>query len=185
VYGGLSVGPHFYPDEIQPSCGGGTFGVGEARLGAAKGLLALEVRGTAVLAYATTSCALEPIADVAPPFDGIHTRRDYGFSRKDAEASLDARLRFGGTRELPLVVALGGGRLTGPGITYGVASVGFRSRGRTRIAVDLEANLYHLPFDAVEVEIQGGHLVRSTPLGSGTEWSSGAGLRLGVERQLF
>ena len=189
VYGGLSVGPQVYPNEISRSCDFGTFGVGEARAGVSAGLLALEVRGSAVLAHATTSCALADIASssdlMPPPENGIHTFREYGFDTEDPDGSVDARLRFGGTRAMPLVVAVGGGRLMGPGISYAVASVGFRTRGATRIALDLEGDLYHLTFDDVAVEYQDGEAIRTVSRDSNTRWSRGVGLRLGVERQLF
>ncbi len=184
VYGGLSVGPHSYPDDIRPRCGGSSYGVGEARVGATSGPLALEVRGTAVLAYLSESCPLA-IADEAPPPDGISTFREFGFDRKNPAGSVDARLRFGGTRAMPLVVAAGGGRLMGPGISYAVASVGFRSRGTTRVALDLEGNLYRMPSDQARREFQGGQLVREVSRDRRVAWESGVGLRLGVERELF
>lgn len=184
VYGGLSIGPQMYPDELQPSCGEGSFGVAEARVGAGAGLFALEVRGAGVLAYAGTAC-LVAIADFAPPEDGVHSHRDFGFDQQDPTASFDARLRFGGTREMPLVVSVGGGRLFGPGLNYAAASVGFRTRGTTRVALDLEGNLYHLTFDDVQVEYAGGQPVRTISRESNDRWSRGVGLRLGVERDLF
>ena len=188
VYGGLSVGPQMYPDELQPSCGEGSFGVAEARVGAGAGLFALEVRGAAVLAYAGTAClvAIANAADLAPPpTDGVQTYRELGWDEQDPAASFDARLRFGGTREMPLVVSVGGGRLFGPGLSYAAASVGFRTRGTTRVALDLEGNLYHLTFDDVQVEYAGGQLVRTISRESNERWSRGVGLRLGVERDLF
>jgi hypothetical protein len=189
VYGGLSVGPQIYPNDLRRSCDPGTFGVGEARVGARAGLFAVEVRGTAALAHATTSCAVLDApsdADVfPPPEDGIHTFREYGYDSRDPEGSLDARLRLGGTQAVPVVFAVGGGRLMGPGVSYGVASVGFRSRGTTRVAVDLEGSLYHMPYDQVQVERQGGEVVRTLSRESVSRWSSGAGLRVGIERELF
>jgi len=189
VYGGLSVGPQTYPDELSQSCSLGTFGVGEARVGVSAGLLALEVRGTAPLAQASTSCLVFAVPDVAdvfpPPQDGIQTFREYGYDTESPDGSVDARLRLGGTEAMPLVLSVGGGRLMGPGVSYAVASVGFRTRGSTRVAVDVEADLYRLPYEDVRVELQGGEVIRTLSRDSNIRWSRGVGLRLGVERELF
>ena len=189
VYGGLSLGPQKYPDEINPGCSLGTFGVGEARAGVSAGLLSLEVRGTATLARASATCIVFDVPDdadvFAPPQDGIHTFREYGYDTEDPDGSLDARLRLGGTESMPVTFAVGGGRLMGPGVSYGVASVGFRSRGAMRLAVDVEGSLFRLPSELVRVEFQDGEVVRTVSRESDTKWARGVGLRIGVERELF
>lgn len=180
LYGGLSLGPQLVPDELQAPCGSESFGAAEARAGVRSGVLALEVRGAAVTELSHVACL-----DFAPPPDGVHTERDHAFDRVDPTAAFDARLRFGGTRAVPVVASVGAGRLAGPGVSYVLASLGVRSRGRVRVALDVERDWYRVEYDDVTREYRGGIVVGEGSRERRSAWWDGTGVRLGAEMDLF
>jgi hypothetical protein len=186
VYGGLSVGPQSAPEQFQSHCVGGRLAAIEGRAGVSSGLVALEVRGSVMNKLGESTCYVADFADVLPPpQEGVQERREFSYTATDPTAAFDARLRFGGTRAMPLVASVGAGRLAGPDVSYLLASVGVRTRGKIRLALDVERDWYHVTYDDVVREWQGGQLVSETSSGSGTKWWDGTGVRAGVELNLF
>jgi hypothetical protein len=186
LYGGLSLGPQQVPDELQSSCTPESFGALEARAGARSGAVALEVRGAVINQVGSQTLCLDQATPdpIFPPVpDGIYVGRVYGFDKVDPTATFDARLRFGGTHAVPVVASVGAGRMAGPGVSYLLASLGVRTRGKVRMAVDVERDWYHV--EETVRAFEGGYPVSVLSREQKSAWWHGTGIRLGAEMDLF
>jgi hypothetical protein len=178
-YAGVTVGGASLPDVFQ-GCPQGTRAAVEARLGLARGALALETRA-AVLADPGTVMCVYSLADPAPRPDGIHTTLDYPFGESAEHLAGDLRLRLGGTRALPLVVSGGAGWLSPTGVPYLLAGAGARLGGRLRLALDVERSWYRVERTAYTAEWKDGRVFRNIARDEQVAWLDGTGVRAGVE----
>lgn len=178
-YAGITVGGASLPDVFQGCPQGNRLAV-EARLGLARGALALEARAAALADLGTVTCLYE-VADPAPRPDGIHTTLDYPFDESVEHLAGDLRLRLGGTRALPLAVSAGAGWLSPTGVPYLLAGAGVRLGGRVRLAVDVERSWYRVERTAYTAEWKDGRVFRNISRDEQVAWLDGTGVRAGVE----
>lgn len=178
-YVGITAGGASLPDVFQ-GCPHGSRAAVEARLGLARGALALEARAAALADLGTVMC-LDALADPALPPDGIHTYLDYPFRGDPEHLAGDLRLRVGGTRALPLAVSAGAGWLTPTGVPYLLAGAGVRLGDRVRLALDVERNWYRVERTAYTAEWKEGRVFRNISRDEQVAWLDGTGVRAGVE----
>lgn len=177
-YLGAALGGTMIPEALA-ACSRDARAAGEVRAGLSFGQLAVEARGSALLA-GFDQCLILLHEEVRMP--GIHPAVEYPFERGDAHAALELRVRHGLPAGLPLVVAVGAGWLAPQDVPYVVASAGYRTRGRVRLALDVDQSFFRVPFDVVAREY-GEHGGAGPALSSNREhdWRSGLGIRAGVE----
>jgi hypothetical protein len=181
-YAGVTLGRSSIPTQFQ-QCQPGGRTTAEARLGVARGALALEAHLGAMAQFTGVVC-LDAVADpypAPPPADGIHTYTSYPFRGDDAHLNADLRLRAGGTRAMPLVVSGGAGWLRPTGVPYLVGAAGVRLGGRVRLAVDVERNWYRVERTLGTAEWRDGRVYRRISLEEQTVWLDGTGVRAGLE----
>ncbi|HEV2735943.1 MAG TPA: hypothetical protein VGV85_13940 [Longimicrobiaceae bacterium] len=177
-YAGLSVGGSSLPRVFQ-GCAPDPGVAADARVGLARGALALEARLSGLADLAVEDCAV-----AAEPFtlpDGVHTTMDYPFHGADAHVAGDLRLRLGGTRALPLVVSGGAGWLSPTDVPYLLAAAGARLGGRFRLAVDVERSWYRVEGTEYVLEWRDHRPIREISRQDEVAWMDGTGVRLGVE----
>ncbi|MEW5928467.1 MAG: hypothetical protein AB1941_13445 [Gemmatimonadota bacterium] len=178
-YAGLSVGGSSLPDVFQ-GCSPETSVAADARLGVARGVIALEARVSGLGDVATEDCALVPV-DPYAPLDGLHTSLDYPFRGGDSHRAADLRLRLGGTRAFPFAVSAGLGRLSPAGVPYRLAAAGVRLGGRVRLAADVERSWYRVEWTEQVVEWRDRVPYRTVSREDRSAWMDGTGVRVGVE----
>lgn len=178
-YGGVSLGRSSIPTQFQ-MCPPGSRTTADARLGVARGALALEARFGALAQFTGVIC-LDAVADPAPVPDGIHTHVTYPFRGDDAHLNADLRLRAGGTRAMPFVVSGGAGWLSPTGVPYLVGAAGVRLGGRVRLAVDVERSWYRVERTLGTAEWRDGRVYRRISLEEESVWLDGTGVRAGLE----
>lgn len=176
-YAGVSAGGATLPDVFQ-GCSLGTNLAADARLGVARGALALEARAVALAEPGMVECAL---VDPFVPQDGIHTLTRYPFHGRDGHLAGDLRLRVGGTRALPLVLSAGAGWLSPTDVPYLLAAAGVRLGGRVRLALDAERTWYRATATDWTAEWKDGTPVRTLSEVERVEWLRGSGVRVGLE----
>lgn len=175
---GFAVGGSSLPEAFS-GCTSDARSAGEIRAGLSLGRVAVEARGAALLAgYA--QCLIILSEEVHLP--GIHPAVEYPFERGDAHLAAEMRVRYGLPLGLPLVVAAGAGWLAPQDLPYLVASAGIRTRGRVRVALDLDRNWFRVPYDVVVREF-GEHGEPGPALSTNRkhDWRAGLGARLGLE----
>jgi hypothetical protein len=179
---GLAIGGSSLPEAFS-GCTSDARAAGEVRTGLSFGRLAVEARGAALLA-GYDMCLI--LLDEETYLPGIHEAVEYPFERGDAHAAVEMRVRHDVPGGLPLVVAVGGGWLTPQDLPYLVASAGYRTRGRVRLALDVDHSWFRVPYDLVvrEYDAHGG---AGPALSTEREhdWRSGLGIRAGLEVQLW
>ena len=178
-YGGVTLGRSSIPTQFQ-TCPPGNRTTADARIGVARGLLALEAHFGALAQLATVIC-LDAVADPAVPPDGIHTYTSYPYGNSGAHLAGDLRLRLGGTRAMPLVVSGGAGWLSPTGVPYLAGAAGVRLGGRVRLAVDVERSWYWVERTLSTDEWKDGRVVRRISRDEQTAWLDGTGVRAGLE----
>ncbi len=178
-YAALAVGRASLPGQFQ-ACDPGYRISADARLGVARGALALEAHLGALAGYGMVMCA-NALADPAIPTDGVHTFLSYPFRGDDSHLAGDVRLRLGGTRALPLAVSGGAGWLSPTGVPYLLAGAGARFGGRVRLALDVERNWYRVERTAHTAEWRAGRVYRTISRDEQVAWLDGTGVRAGVE----
>jgi hypothetical protein len=178
-YAGLAVGGSSLPDAFQ-GCSPETRVAVDARVGLARGALALEAHLSALGDVGMEDCAVVAM-DPYAPIDGIHTTMDYRFRGADGHTAGDLRLRLGGTRALPLVVSGGAGWLSPTDVPYLLAAAGVRTGGRVRLALDVERSWYRVEETEYVLEWRDHRPIREISRREQLEWMGGTGVRLGVE----
>lgn len=175
---GAAIGGTSLPDAFA-GCTSDARAAGEIRAGLSFGRLAVEARGSALLA-GYSQCLILLQEEVRLP--GTHPAVEYPFERGDTHTALELRVRHDVPAGLPLVVAVGAGWLAPQDVPYLVASAGYRSGGRVRFAFDVDHNFFRLPYDVV-VRHYGQYGDAGPPLSSTRkhDWRSGLGIRAGVE----
>lgn len=176
-YAGLSAGSASLPDVFQ-GCASEQRIAAEARLGVARGPLALEARTVAMGELGMEDCAL---ADLYVPSDGIHTSTRYPFRGVDGHVAGDLRLRLSGPRALPFSVSAGAGYLSPVGVPYLLAAAGVRFGGRVRLAVDAERDWYRTTRTETTMEWRNSVPFRTLAREESVQWLDGSGVRVGVE----
>ena len=178
---GIAVGGSSVPDAFK-GCSPDPRLAAEARAGAAFGAIGVEGRAGVMLA-GFGDCALTLPEEIRAP--GISPGVEYPFTRGDAHATAELRVRYGLPAGLPFVVAVGAGWLAPQDAPYVVTSAGFRTGGRVRLAVDLDYSRYRVPYDVVVRETN--EFYEPGPALSSTrhhDWRGGMGLRVGTEVSL-
>lgn len=178
-YGGVTLGRSSLPTQFQ-MCPPGGRTTADARLGVARGMLALEAHFGALAQFTDMVC-LDALADPAPTPDGIHTHVSYPYRGDDAHLNADLRLRLGGTRRIPFVVSGGAGWLSPTGVPYLLGAAGVRLGGRTRLAVDVERNWYRVERTLGTAEWRDDRVYRRISLEDENVWLHGTGVRAGLE----
>jgi len=177
-YLGVALGASRIPEALA-ACTSDARAAGEVRAGLSFGRLAVEARGSALLG-GFDQCLIILAEEVRLP--GIHPAVEYPFKRGDAHTAVEMRVRHDVPGGLPLVVAVGGGWLAPQDVPYLVASAGYRTRGRVRLALDVDHSWFRVPFDVVvrEYAVHGG---AGPALSTDREhdWRSGLGIRAGAE----
>lgn len=175
---GLAIGGSSLPEAFS-GCTRDARAAGELRAGISFGRLAVEARGAALLG-GYDLCLIMLDQEVRQP--GVHESVEYPFERGDAHASVEMRVRHDVPGGLPLVVAVGGGWLAPQDLPYLLASAGYRTRGRVRLALDVDHSWYRVPYDLV-VREYGAQGEAGPALSTEREhdWRSGLGIRAGVE----
>ena len=181
-YAGIAVGGASLPGVFQ-GCQSGSRTSADARLGLARGALALEAHVAALVRAVSVSC-LDAVVDPAIPPDGIHTTLSYPFHGSAEHWAGDLRLRLGGTRALPLAVSAGAGWLSPTGVPYLLGGAGVRLGGRVRLAVDVERSWYRVERTAYTAEWREGRVYRTVSRDEQVAWLDGTGVKAGVELAL-
>ncbi|MBV9774454.1 MAG: hypothetical protein JO040_10920, partial [Gemmatimonadetes bacterium] len=126
-FAGLAIGGSGLPDELLDRCDPGNSVALEGRAGVARGAFALEARGALLGVVSTMDCVTAFVP--SPPRDGTYTETVYPFTRGNAHTAADLRVRFGGTRSVPVSVSGGGGWLVDVGVPYLLAGAGVHTGG--------------------------------------------------------
>jgi hypothetical protein len=178
---GVAVGGSSLPEAFS-GCTSDARSAGEIRAGLSFGSLAVEARGGALLA-GFDQCLIILSEEVYLP--GVHPTVEYPFERGDGHLAAEMRVRYSLPAGLPLVVAAGAGWLAPQDLPYLVASAGVRTRGRVRIALDLDRNWFRVPYDVVVREFsQHGEPGPALSTDRKHDWRGGLGVRLGLELPL-
>lgn len=179
---GLAVGGSSLPEAFS-ECTTDARSAGEIRAGVSFGALAVEARGGALLAGFAAECVIILPEETSLP--GVHPVVEYPYKRSDAHLSAEMRVRYSLPVGLPLVVAAGAGRIAPQDIPYLVASAGVRTRGRVRVALDVDRSWFRVPFDVVVREFdQHGDAGPALSTTRRHDWRPGLGVRLGLEIKL-
>jgi hypothetical protein len=174
---GFALGVSDIPEVVQGCSPEQRIGA-DARAGFVRGNFGVELRGGVLGEVGIEDCGVE---DPYVPPDGIHTQRLYPFERGDMHAAVDLRLRYGGTLGLPLLVAVGAGWLTPVAAPALLVGTGFRSRGRIRMALDVERTWFRIPQDVVTREWRERRVVREISRERDYDWHPGLNVRVGLE----
>ena len=179
---GFAVGISSLPRAFQ-ACGDAGHATGELRGGLAWGSLALEGRGAWMTSLGMDQCLrLDATGDVS---DEGYRSVIYPFSHSDAHTAVDARLRYmmPGTR-ISILMAGGAGWIAPQDVPYVVSSLGFRTRGRVRFALDADQSWFRLRYDLITQargEDEPGPVLSRDP---SHNWRTGLTVRLGTEISL-
>lgn len=175
---GAAVGGTTLPEAFA-GCSSDARAAGEVRAGLSFGRIAVEARGSALLG-GFDQCLILLDEEVRVP--GVHPAVEYPFERGDAHTALELRVRHGLPTGLPLVVAVGAGWLAPQDVPYLVASAGYRTHGRVRVALDVDQSFFRVPFDVVVREYgDRGEVGPALSTDREHDWRSGLGIRAGVE----
>lgn len=182
-YVGVGVGTQEVPNALQDECtSDGGRSAAEARVGVARGAFALEARAMSGADLSTDMCpvAAQPAGLLPMPPDGTFSHDEYDFNRSSDHYGFDLRLRWSGSRALPVSLSAGGGWLASHHLPYFLASAGVRTSGRLRVTLDAEREWFRIEGEEVTRQFQNSQLVNETrePF---SDWRAGLGLRLGLE----